>query len=76
MITLNQHMLSTVFYINVHYIYIYILVVCETTFEMMKNVKNVTIAPSLTSIVNSSDKQIHTLPDSSAEVNNILHIYV
>lgn len=27
-------------------------------------------------MVNSCDKHIHTLPDSSAEVVNILHIYV
>lgn len=40
--------------------------------KMMKNVKHVTIVPGLTSMVNSCDKRIHTLPDSSAEVDNIL----
>jgi len=50
----------------------YFVVVCKMMYEMMKNVKHVTIAPGLRSMVNSSDKRIHTLPDSSAEVDNIL----
>ncbi len=45
---------------------------CET----MKNVKEFTFAPGFPYMVNSCDKHIHTLPDSSAEVDNILHIYI
>ncbi len=42
----------------------------------MKNVKEFTFAPGFPYMVNSCDKHIHTLPDSSAEVDNILHIYI